>query len=306
MSTFFKIIRWPNVLLTILTQLVIVYGLLIPSGVDPALHWWQLILLLSATALLTASGNVINDIYDVGIDQINKPEKLLVTKSISEKSAYNLYFALTILAVICGFVLSNSLDKPILSSVFIGVAFVLYLYASSLKAMLLLGNVVISLLVALVILITGVFELFPSITAENQLAFKFLMERLLEFGLMAFLINLVREWVKDCEDVNGDKAGGRNTLAIALGRTRAARLIAVFILGILMLLGWYIYEYIYLNDTTTYYFIFLIMGPLMFVMIKLWTAQTQKEFHILSTVLKVVLLFGILSIGIFRLNYYLN
>jgi 4-hydroxybenzoate polyprenyltransferase len=106
--------------------------------------------------------------------------------------------------------------------------------------------------------------------------------------------------------VNGDKAGGRNTLAIALGRTRAARLIAVFILGILMLLGWYIYEYIYLNDTTTYYFIFLIMGPLMFVMIKLWTAQTQKEFHILSTVLKVVLLFGILSIGIFRLNYYLN
>jgi 4-hydroxybenzoate polyprenyltransferase len=306
MSTFFKIIRWPNVLLTILTQLVIIYGLLIPSGVDPALNWWQLLLLITATGLLTASGNVINDIYDVGIDQINKPQKLLVTKSISETSAYTLYFVLTVLAVICGFVLSNSLDKPILSSIFIGVAFVLYLYASSLKAMLLVGNVVISLLVALVILITGIFELFPSITTENQPAFKFLMERLLEFGLMAFLINLVREWVKDCEDVNGDKAGGRNTLAIALGRTRAARFVAVFILGILMLLGWYIYEYIYLNDTTTYYFIFLIMGPLMFVMIKLWTAQTQKEFHILSTVLKIVLLFGILSIGIFRINYYLN
>jgi 4-hydroxybenzoate polyprenyltransferase len=306
MSTFFKIIRWPNVLLTILTQLVIIYGLLIPSGVDPALNWWQLLLLITATGLLTASGNVINDIYDVGIDQINKPQKLLVTKSISETSAYTLYFVLTVLAVICGFVLSNSLDKPILSSIFIGVAFVLYLYASSLKAMMLVGNVVISLLVALVILITGIFELFPSITTENQPAFKFLMERLLEFGLMAFLINLVREWVKDCEDVNGDKAGGRNTLAIALGRTRAARFVAVFILGILMLLGWYIYEYIYLNDTTTYYFIFLIMGPLMFVMIKLWTAQTQKEFHILSTVLKIVLLFGILSIGIFRINYYLN
>lgn len=306
MSTFFKIIRWPNVLLTILTQLVIVYGLLIPSGVDPALNYWQLLLLIIATGLLTAGGNVINDIYDVGIDQINKPQKLLVTKSISETNAYNLYFVLTVLAVICGFVLSNSLDKPILSSIFIGVAFVLYLYASSLKAMLLVGNIVISLLVALVILITGIFELFPSITTENQPVFKFLMERLLEFGLMAFLINLVREWVKDCEDVNGDKAGGRNTLAIALGRTRAARFIAVFILGILMLLGWYIYEYIYLSDITTYYFIFLIMGPLMFIMIKLWTTQTQKEFHILSTVLKVVLLFGILSIGIFRINYYLN
>ncbi|MFT7118911.1 MAG: 4-hydroxybenzoate polyprenyltransferase [Flavobacteriales bacterium] len=306
MSTLFKIIRWPNVLLTILTQLVIVYGLLIPSLVDPALNRWQLLLLISATGLLTASGNVINDIYDVAIDQINKPEKLLVTKSISETSAYNLYFVLTILAVICGFVLSNSLDKPILSSVFVGIAFVLYLYASSLKSMLLIGNLVISILVALVILITGVFELFPVITEASQPVFKFLMERLLEFSLMAFLINLVREWVKDCEDINGDKAGGRNTLAIALGRTRAARFIAFFILGVLMLLGWFVYEYIYLNDIITYYFIFLIMGPLMFVMIKLWTAQTQKEFHILSTILKVVLLFGILSIGIFRINYYLN
>jgi len=306
MTAFLKIMRWPNVLMTILTQLVIIYGLLIPYGVDPALNWWQLLLLITATGLLTASGNVINDIYDVAIDQVNKPEKLLVSKSISEKNAYNLYFILTILAVLCGFVLSNSINKPILSSIFIGVAFVLYLYASSLKAMLLIGNVVISLLVALVILITGIFELFPSITPENQLAFKFLMERLLEFGLLAFLINLVREWVKDCEDVNGDKVGGRNTLAIALGRTRAAKFIAVFTMGIVILLGWYVYEYIYLNNIATYYFIFLVIGPLVFVMIKLWTAENQEEFHLLSSVLKVVLLLGILSIGIFRINYYLN
>ena len=306
MTFFFKIIRWPNVLMTIITQLVIVYGMLIPSNVIPALNWWQLLLLISATALLTASGNVINDIHDVEIDRVNKPEKLLVTKSITEKSAYNLYFALTITAVICGFVLSNSLGKPVFSSVFIAVAFVLHLYASSLKSILLVGNIVISILVALVLLITGVFEMFPVITPETQVAFRFIMARLLEFALMAFLINLVREWVKDCEDVNGDKSGGRNTLAIALGRTRAARFTSIFIIAILVLLGWYVYEYIYLNEIATYYFIFLIMGPLMYVMIKLWTAASQREFHILSTILKVVLLLGILSIGIFRINYYFN
>ncbi|PPK94053.1 4-hydroxybenzoate polyprenyltransferase [Nonlabens xylanidelens] len=306
MTVFLKIIRWPNVLMTIIPQLVIIYGMLIPSNVVPALNWWQLLLLIAATALLTASGNVINDIHDVEIDRVNKPEKLLVTKSISEKSAYNLYFTLTITAVICGFVLSNSLGKPVLSSVFIAVAFVLYLYASSLKSILLVGNIIISILVALVLLITGVFEMFPVITPETQVAFRFIMARLLEFALMAFLINLVREWVKDCEDVNGDKAGGRNTLAIALGRTRAARFTSIFIIAILVLLGWYVYEYIYLNEIATYYFIFLIMGPLMYVMIKLWTAASQREFHILSTILKVVLLLGILSIGIFRINYYFN
>ncbi|OUS16019.1 prenyltransferase [Nonlabens dokdonensis] len=306
MSTFFKIIRWPNILLTILTQLVIVYGMLIPSGVDPSLSNWQLSLLILATALLTASGNVINDIYDVEIDRINKPEKLLVTKSISEKNAFYIYMALTVIAVGAGFILSNSIGKPILSSVFIAVAFILYLYASSLKAMLLVGNIIISLLVALVILITGIFELFPSITPETQTAFKFLLERLLEFALMAFSINLAREWVKDCEDVNGDKAGGRNTIAILLGRSRAAKVISIFILAIVILLGWYVYEFIYKNEVATYFFTFLIIGPLTFVAFKLWTAASPKEYHLLSNILKLVLLFGILSIGIFRLNYYFN
>lgn len=306
MSTFFKIIRFPNVLMTLLTQLVVVYGLFLPSGITPALAWWQLSLLLVATALLTASGNVINDIYDVEIDRINKPEKLLVTKSISEKSAFNIYIILTVVAVVCGFILANSIQKPILASIFIGVAFVLYLYASSLKAILLIGNLMISFLVALVILITGIFELLPSIKPENKEVYKTVFILLIKFSLLAFLINLVREWVKDCEDVNGDKAGGRCTLAIALGRSRAARVIAVFIFGILILLGWYVYEYLYHDSLAVYYIVFAIMGPLMYVMIQLWTAQTKKQFYLLSTLLKIILLLGILSIGILNINYYLH
>jgi 4-hydroxybenzoate polyprenyltransferase len=116
------------------------------------------------------------------------------------------------------------------------------------------------------------------------------------------LINLVKEWVKGCGNVNGDKAGGRSTLAIALGRSRAAKVIAVFIFGILILLGWYVYEYLYLNDLVVYYIVFAIMGPLMYVMIQLWTAQTKKQFHLLSTILKIILLLGILSIGILNIN----
>jgi 4-hydroxybenzoate polyprenyltransferase len=302
MSAFFKIIRFPNVLMTLLTQVVIVYGLLLPAGIVTALAWWQLVLLLLATAFLTASGNVINDIYDVEIDRVNKPEKLLVTKSISEKNAFNMYIILTVLAVVCGFILANSIQKPIFAIIFIAAAFVLYLYASSLKGILLIGNLVISIMVGLVIIITGIFELLPSINPENKEAYKVVFTLLIKFGLLAFLINLVKEWVKGCENVNGDKAGGRSTLAIALGRSRAAKVIAVFIFGILILLGWYVYEYLYLNDLVVYYIVFAIMGPLMYVMIQLWTAQTKKQFHLLSTILKIILLLGILSIGILNIN----
>ncbi|WP_124981517.1 geranylgeranylglycerol-phosphate geranylgeranyltransferase [Nonlabens xiamenensis] len=305
MKKYLNIIRWPNVLMTILTQLVVVYGLLVPSGIQLGLADWQLFMLIASTALLTASGNIINDIYDVEIDQVNKPEKIIVGRHMSERHAFGLYIVFTSLAVVLGFVLANSLGKPVLASVFIVVAFLLYTYASSLKAMLLIGNILISLLVGLVVVITGVFELYPVISPETQGLFQFLLARLLEFAVLAFLINLIREWVKDCEDVNGDNKGGRTTIAIVLGRTRAAQWIAVFTFLVVILLAFFVYEFLYENQWATHYFIFLIIGPLLFVGIKLLSASQVRDFKILSVVLKVILLLGILSMGIFRIKYYL-
>lgn len=302
MLTFFKLIRWPNVVLTILTQVVIVYAILIPSGVVLALTSWQLGLLILSTALLTAGGNVINDIQDVEIDQVNKPDKVLVGKAISENNAFTIYAVLTVIAVVAGFILANSLEKPIMATVFVFVAFLLYIYATTLKSMLLIGNIVISLLVGLVIMITGIFELYPVITGDNQNAQQFMLKILFDFAVGAFLINLAREWVKDCEDLNGDHAGGRNTLAIALGRIRAARVISVFLFGVIILIVWYIYNYLYQNQIALFYFVFFIIAPLMYVMLRLWNSEKTAQFHLLSTILKVVLLLGICSMAVITLS----
>ncbi|WP_438962695.1 geranylgeranylglycerol-phosphate geranylgeranyltransferase [Nonlabens sp.] len=302
MLTFFKLIRWPNVMMTILTQLVIVYAILIPSGVELALNSWQLGLLVLSTAFLTAGGNVINDIQDVEIDKVNKPKKVLIGKNISENNAFTMYAVLTVIAVVAGFTLANSLGKPIMATVFVFVAFVLYIYATTLKSMLLVGNIVISLLVGLVIMITGIFELYPVITAGNLSAQQFMLKILFDFAVGAFLINLAREWVKDCEDLNGDHAGGRYTLAIALGRIRAARVISIFLLGVIALIVWYIYNYLYQNQIATFYFIFLIIAPLMYVMLRLWNSEKTAQFHLLSNLLKVVLLTGICSMAVINLT----
>ncbi len=302
MLTFFKLIRLPNVLMTILTQLVIVYAILIPSGVDISLSWWQLGLLIFSTALLTAGGNVINDIQDIEIDKVNKPEKVLVGRSITENNAFTIYAVLTVIAVVAGFILANSLDKPIMATVFVFVAFLLYIYATSLKSMLLVGNLVISLLVGLVIMITGIFELYPVITPVNQGAQQVMLKILFDFAVGAFLINLAREWVKDCEDINGDHAGERNTLAIAIGRIRAARVVSVFLFIVIGLIAWYVNTYLYRNLIALFYFVFLIIAPLMYVMLKLWNAEKTSQYHLLSTVLKVVLLIGICSMAIITLT----
>ncbi|EAS19671.1 prenyltransferase [Flavobacteria bacterium BBFL7] len=302
MIIFLKLIRWPNVLMTIFTQMVIVFAILNPSGVDLALNWWQLALLVMSTAALTAGGNVINDIQDVEIDKINKPERVIVGKAISENNAFTIYGILTVIAVIAGFVLSNSLSQPIMASVFVFVAFILYIYATTLKSMLLIGNLLISLLVGLVIMITGIFELYPVITPVNQGAQQVMLKILFDFALGAFLINLAREWVKDCEDINGDHSGGRNTLAIAIGRIRAARVISIYLLGVIALFVWYIYNYIYQNQIALFYFVFIIIAPLMYVMLRIWSSEKTAQFTLLSMILKIVLFAGICSMAVISLT----
>jgi len=282
--------------MTVATQLIIIYFLLEPSESVLALNGWQIALLVTATGLITAGGNVINDIYDVHIDRVNKPQKVIVGQKITERIAFNLYISLTAIAVLAGFILANSLDKPFLSILFILVAYLLYLYASQLKAMLLVGNIIISLLVGMVVLTTGIFELYPEINELNKPVQGFFFRLLLDYALFAFMINLLRECVKDCEDVDGDHAGGRKTLAVMLGRSRAAKLIGFLGLIPLALIGWYVYENLYQNAAGYYYFLFAVLMPLLFVVVRLFSTEGKKSFTRLSLILKLILLTGLGSI----------
>lgn len=289
--------------MTLVTQLVIIYGYFPQTDAVLSLETWQVVLLLLSTALLTASGNVINDIYDVTTDIINKPEKVLVGNSIPEKKAFTLYILVTSSAIISGFILANSLEKPALAGLFIAVAFLLYTYATTLKSMLVVGNVVISFLVGAVVLITTLFELFPAITDYNR---EFQLEALLHlsvFALFAFLVNLLREWIKDCQDVKGDHASGRSSLPIALGRKRAAKFMGVYTIILVIIIGYLATFELYTDAISLYGTLFLIMAPLMFIGLRLFTADSLKEFRILSLICKIVLLLGIIGIGFIKFTF---
>lgn len=151
-------------------------------------------------------------------------------------------------------------------------------------------------------MITGIFELYPVITPVNQSAQQVMLKILFDFATGAFLINLAREWVKDCEDINGDHSGGRNTLAIAIGRIRAARVVSIFLLGVIALFVWYIYNYLYQNQIALFYFVFIIIAPLMYVMLRLWSSEKTAQFTLLSMILKIVLFAGICSMAVISLT----
>lgn len=298
---YLKLIRYPNLIFIALTQLIIKYGLFHPFKIDITLNGFGFALLVVATVCIAAGGYIINDIYDVEIDRINKPNKVLIGKKITEKSANRLYIILNIIGVGIGFYLSNIIDKPAFSALFIIISALLYLYASYLKGMLLIGNLVVSSLVAMSVIIVGLFDLLPAITAQNQGTQSVIFSIVLDYSLFAFFLNFIREIVKDIQDINGDKNYGMNTLPISIGRKRAT--LTVFILGCIAVVGivYYMYTYLYENQIATLYFLFLILAPLLYFCIKSWSADTAKEYNMLSLLLKIIMFLGVCSILIYQI-----
>lgn len=282
-----------------MAQVFIKYGLFHPFGIDVSLNTFNFLLLVVATLCIAAAGNIINDIYDVEIDKINKPEKVLIGKKISEQTANQLFIVLNVIGVAIGFYLANSIGKPAFAALFIVFSALLYLYASYLKGMFLIGNLLVSALVAMSLIIVALFDLLPAVTLENQVSQSAVFKIVLYYSLFAFSINFIREIVKDLQDINGDKKGGMNTLPIAIGRKRATSI--VFILGVLMVLGviFYMYVHLYNQQTLMLYFLFAIVAPLLYFCIKAWDAETLKQYAFLSKLLKIIMFLGICSIPLF-------
>lgn len=301
---YLKLIRYQNLLMLALMQLLFRYGFLKLQNIPLALHDWQYCLLVLSTVLIAAGGYVINNIFDQATDHDNKPNQVIVGKSITETVAYNIYFGLTIVGVGIGFYLSNVISKPGFASIFIMIAATLYLYATSLKQMMLIGNTIVALLLAFSVIIIGVFDLFPVTNAGNQQLMADLFSVLLDYALFAFIINFIREIVKDLEDVDGDYNQGMNTLPIVLGISRTAKLVLVLSFIPLALILMYINTYFMVNHLylATIFSLVFIVAPFLYFIIKLATAKKSKDFHHLSTILKLVILFGLFSIAIVTYN----
>ena len=307
MIHFLNLIRWKNLLLIAFVQVLIKYALFDPFNIDVTLNGFGFSLLVIASLCIAAAGNIINDIYDIDTDLINKPEKVIVSKSISETKAFNLFLALTIIGVCIGFYLSNLIDKTGFSALFIFTSALLYVYTTSLKQTLLIGNIVVSVLVALSIIIVGLFDLIPAITSENQQTQLTIFKILINYALFAFMINLLREIIKDIEDFEGDTKANMRTLPIVIGKNKAKTVLFVLSFIPLLAIVYYVITFLYKQQIAVGYFLLFVVAPLLYFSIKILSANTQKKLHPLSNVLKLILFFGVLSLLLYKFKFiYIN
>jgi 4-hydroxybenzoate polyprenyltransferase len=289
-------------------QLLFRYGFLKFQNIFLSLNDWQYGLLVLATVLIAAAGYVINDILDQETDYDNDKGNVIVGKLISEKAAYNLYFILNITGVGIGYYLANVIHKPSFAGAFIIISATLYMYATSLKQMLLIGNIVVALILSFSVIIIGLFDLLPATYEGNQREMGVMFSILIDYAIFAFIINLIREIVKDMEDVEGDYNNGMNTLAIAIGLGKTSKIVGVLGIIATSILLWYINSNLMSSKLyyTVIYGLLFVVAPMIFFVVKVWNAKTKEEFRFLSTILKWIIFFGILSILVVNLNIMQN
>lgn len=268
--SFLRLTRAWNLIIISLAQYFTAYFLLKQSLVsDIRIH-----LLMLSTTMIAAAGYIINDYYDVKIDFINKPDRVVVGKTIGRRYAILFHVLLSAAGVMIGWMLSWQIVVIHIVSVFL-----LWWYSNSLKRQPFVGNLAVALLTGMSIAIVDVLY-----RADNRLV--------LIYSLFAFFMTLVREIVKDMEDLKGDTSFGCQTLPIVWGlrRTKSVIYLTLVVFSIIVL----VINYAYTRLPIFYFAAFLFL-PLLFFVFRLYRADTVRDFSRLSTFCKLIMLLGILS-----------
>ena len=313
MSAYLKIIRLPNLAIIVLTQYLLricIIGTWFGfSGVEPSMSEFNFFLLVLSTILIAAGGYVINDIFDVETDQINKPEKILINKSIPISIAYKMYYGLTITGTLIGFYLAFAVQYFLLGFIFVATVLLLWYYSSKYQKKVLWGNIFISGLSAMVIIIVWLFELYAlraDILTYTEVMKHIRMVSIIiaAYALFAFLVSMIREIAKDIEDLDGDKVAEYTTLPIVYGVKKAKLLTSVLILASIFFLAFAMY-FLYVKGIMMVFWYLLVAVQTLFVFLlyNLMKAESKEDFQFLSNACKIIMVAGILSMQLFYVNF---
>ncbi len=284
MVPYLKLVKFDNLLLIAFIQLCIKYGLFDPFGIDITLNAFGIGLLVLATIMITAAGNIIIEIYD----QENSASNGIIQGSISEKTANKWYIILNVIGVLIGFYLANLIGKPGFSALFIIISAIFYIYASYLKEILVLKNIIIGLLAGISLIVIPLFDLLPAITDQNRTSQTVIFSIILDYSIFAFVITIIREIAKDCIHIDKDHNHNIKTIPIQLGKSRTAKLISALTFVPLAMVIYYINTYLFSNTIAVTLILAIIVAPLLYFILKSWNAETQNDFKKLSKILKII------------------
>jgi 4-hydroxybenzoate polyprenyltransferase len=268
----FRLTRFWNLAIIALAQYFTAYFLFNQRQAVFTDIW--LFLLSGSTILIAAAGYIINDYYDIKIDLINKPDRVVIGKTITRRFAILFHTVISFFGVAAGLLINWKVG-----ALNFACAFLLWLYSNNLKRLPLIGNVVVAFLTGL--------SIFMLVFLYNQY-----LPFVVVYSLFAFFMTLIREVVKDMEDMKGDTTFGCKTLPIVWGIRKTKSFVYVIVVIFSILVLWLDYRELKISWI---YFIPLLFLPMSVLVFRLIKADTKKEFYQLSQLCKIIMLLGIIS-----------
>ena len=265
--------------------------------------WWILTLLIVSVVGIAAGGYVINDYFDVKIDRINRPDNLVVTRIISRDAAMNLFYGFTAVGVIAGTVVAWWAHSWTLLFTYVVIPGLLWFYSASYKRMFLIGNLVVAFASAIVPLLVAIANAdYLHHLYQNALAYSPIIGELYVwtggFAAFAFLLTLVREIVKDIEDIEGDREMECRTLPIVWGDKVAKIIATLLLMAIAILIVYMLFAVLPFShewkSLPTRYVVFGLIVPILCSIVLLWAANNRTEYHRVQTIIKFAMFMGML------------
>lgn len=297
---FLKLVRLPNLVFIFITQVLFEYCVIIPAfhqaGLQPNLAGSYIFLLGLSSVFIAGGGNIINDYFDINIDLINKPSKVIISKYIHRHWAILFHILLSLAGILLGCWIEYKTHAYLLGLSNLICACLLFIYSIVLKRKPFSGNIIIALLTAWTVLVVTFCESNQLIAKNATLDISKITRLTFLYAGFAFIISLIREMIKDMEDVPGDSRYNCRTFPIVFGMNAAKIYVAIWQIVLLALLcimtiyvlqfGWWI---------SSIYCVVLLIYPSFKILRRLLKPADSTVYHQLSSQVKWVMLAGILS-----------
>lgn len=307
-----QLFRPKNLVFLAFCQWLIYYAVITPIlvkyGLSPLMSSSLIWLIILSTLLICAGGYIINDYFDIKIDRINKPLKVIIGDKISKTLAMRLYLAVTSIGITLGLAVAFLIKSFSFGFVFLVVPGMLWFYSSSYKRQFLIGNLIVALLCALSIMLPLIVESHLLTQQYGDLLmqtpiYKTLYTWVCGYAAFAFFLTLIREVVKDIEDVAGDRELECHTLPVVWGVSKAKVFVSVLL--ILSCVAMFVVDWLYLDLPKTTFF--TIFSPtnifiLFSMIIAFLLSKTEVDYHKISSLLKLFMLVGMLYSLVFYYN----
>ncbi|CAM3592446.1 geranylgeranylglycerol-phosphate geranylgeranyltransferase [Flavobacterium gelidilacus] len=274
--SFFSVIRGYNIFVIVLAQYLASIFILSPEirALDVILDY-QLFILVLASSLTIASGYIINNFYDAQKDLINRPRKVMIDRLVSQKTKLTVYFTINfIVALIASIV---SWRAMLFFSTYI---FLIWFYSHKLKKYPIIGNITASVL--------AVLPFFGIL-----LYYKNFYNVIFAHAMFLYLLLLIRELIKDLENIEGDLVSNYKTIPVLFGEKVAKNIIAVLTISTVIPV-YYLVDVFNVGYMDIYFYISLLI--LMFFLLKLGKAKTKPEYLKLHFLLKFIIVSGVFCI----------